>query len=300
MKITQTILLLAMALSCAFLAHACLSWLLKALLWAWSPLAQGEVEAFAYQRSVYRTADLSLRPVLMVVAGAGLAWGGGLICPAPISMLLMFSGVLAILAALVMDLQRWERVAVTSSSLWFQRGFGHAVRQLNIHQIAEVTVQEKDERFATLRRWRGNRSVRLFVRMSDKHVVSLPKTDGFSGADAVEQVANFVRHRLQQIREATAAPENSQIPTKVVARPAVQTAVPVSSDQGVAPAATRPAPESSGMKPKPKKATSVAPMPSDGIVPTLSSELTLPPTEEEDQAVRRALRDLRRQKRVNL
>lgn len=296
MKITQTFLLLAMALSCAFLAHASLSWLLKSLLWAWSPLAQGEVEAFAYQRAVYRTADLNLRPVVMVVAGAGVAWGGGLVCPAPISMLLMFSGVLAILAALVMDLQRWERVAVTSSSLWFQRGFGHTVHHLSIHNIAEVTVQERDERLATLRRWRGNRNIRLSVQMSDNRVVTLPKTDVRSGADAVEQVANFMRHRLQQIREVAATQAMFAIPQKSPLKTPALKASAQSPSHAVPIVASKPAPVAPAIKPSLKKAISRVPVAAGVVVPTLGCELVSAPPEE-DEAIRRALRDLRRHKR---
>ena len=297
MKITQTFLLLAMALSCAFLAHASLSWLLKALLWAWSPLAQGEVEALAYQRAAYRTADPALRPVVLVVAAAGVAWGGGLVCPAPVSMLLMLSGVMAILAALVMDLQRWERVAVTSSSLWFQRGLGHTVQHLSLLNVAEVTVQEKDERLATLRHWRGNRSIRLCVRMSDKQVVTLPKTDVFSGADAVEQVANFMRHRLQQIREVAATQSQFAITQKSVAKASVQKAAARSAAQSVPPAASSPATVPPAIKPSLKKGHSGAPVPAGVVVPTLSLELVSAPAEDDD-AIRQALRDLRRQKRA--
>jgi hypothetical protein len=299
MKITQTFLLFAIALPCAFLAHASLSWLLKSLLWAWSPLAQGEVEAFAYQRAVYRTADRSLRPVLMVVAGAGVAWGGGLVCPAPIAMMLMFSGVLAILAALVMDLQRWERVAVTSSSLWFQRGFGHKVHHLSLHNVAEVIVHEKDERLATLRHWRGNRSIRLCVRMSEKQVVTLPKTDVFSGAEAVEQVANFMRHRLQQIREVEATQAQFAITQKSVAKASVQKAAARSAAQSAPPAASPPAPVPPAITPSLKKRHSVAPVPAGVAVPSLGLERVSAPPEDDD-AIRQALRDLRRQKRPHL
>ena len=70
--ILEIFLLLAVALFGALIAHAALSRLTKALLWAWSPLTRDEVEVHVYQRAVYRTADPTLRPVLGAVAAAGL------------------------------------------------------------------------------------------------------------------------------------------------------------------------------------------------------------------------------------
>jgi hypothetical protein len=174
--------------------------LTKALLWAWSPLARDEVEVKVYQRAVYRTADPTLQPVVGAVATAGLVWGLGLVWHSSMSAWLMLAGVMAIMAALAMDLQRWERVAVTANSVWFQRGFGHNVHHISLNQIREVLIQEKDEQGATLRRWRNNRSARLAIRMTDGGLVALPKTDAFSGRKTIETMANFLRHRLQQSR----------------------------------------------------------------------------------------------------
>lgn len=200
MKILEIFLLLAAALLGALIVHAALSRLTKALLWAWSPLSRDEPEVKVYQRAVYRTADPTLRPVVGVVATAGLAWGLGLVWNSFFSSWLMFTGVMAIMAAIVMDLQRWERVAVTANSVWFQRGFGHNVHHISLNQIREVLVQEKNEHGATLRRWRNNRSVRLAIRMADRRLVALPKTDAFSGRKTIETMADFLRHRLQHSR----------------------------------------------------------------------------------------------------
>lgn len=183
-------------------AHALLARVVKALLWAWSPLATGEAEACTYQRRVYCTADRKLWPVVCVAGGAGVAWGLGLVWHSSLSSWLMLVGVLGVLAALAMDLQRWERVAVSGNSVWFQRGLGHTVHQVLIGNIRDVQVQECKEGGFTLRHGHRNRSARLSLLTGDKRLVSLPKTDAFSGADAVENMANFLRLRLQQIREA--------------------------------------------------------------------------------------------------
>jgi hypothetical protein len=220
LKILETFLLLVLALFGALIAHAALSWSTKALLWLWSPLARDEVEEKVYQRAVYRTADPALRPVIGMAAAAGLAWGLGLVWQSGFSSWLMFSGVMAVMAALVMDLQRWDRVAVTASFVWFQRGFGNTVHRVSLNNVIEVLVQEKDEPCITLRRWRKSRSARLAIRTADKRLVSLPKTDAFSGLESIEIMANFLRHRLQKNREA-AVPNRSQQPKLGARQPAV-------------------------------------------------------------------------------
>ncbi len=50
----------------------------------------------------------------------------------------------------------------------------------------------------TLRHGRNNAVCRLMLRLNDKHVVALPKTDANSGLADVEAVANHVRARQQQ------------------------------------------------------------------------------------------------------
>lgn len=202
MKALESLLLLGLALGGALMAHALLGRVIKALLWAWSPLASGEAEACTYQRSVYRTADPTLVPVVSVAACSGLAWGLGLVLSSMASPWLMLAGVLGVLAALVMDLQRWERVAVSGNSLWFQRGLGHTVHQVAIGNIREVSVQESTELGFTLRHLRRNRSARLNLRLADKRNLLLPKTDAVSGSESIENMANFLRLRLQQLREA--------------------------------------------------------------------------------------------------
>lgn len=201
-KALESLLLLGLALGGALMAHALLGRVIKALLWAWSPLASGEAEACTYQRSVYRTADPTLVPVVSVAACSGLAWGLGLVLSSMASPWLMLAGVLGVLAALVMDLQRWERVAVSGNSLWFQRGLGHTVHQVAIGNIREVSVQESAELGFTLRHLRRNRSARLNLRLADKRNLLLPKTDAGSGSESIENMANFLRLRLQQLREA--------------------------------------------------------------------------------------------------
>lgn len=208
--VIESLLLLGLALSGAVVAHALLSKVVKVLLWAWSPLASGEAEACTYQRSVYFTSEPALLVVVGVAAASGLAWGLGLIWHTVFSPWLMLAGALGVLTALGFDLQCWERVAVSANNVWFQRGLGHTVHQLAIDNIREVSVHESAEGGFTLRRGRRNRSVRLSLRTLDKHVIALPKTDARSGLEAVENMANFLRLRLQQQREAALEKAQSQ------------------------------------------------------------------------------------------
>jgi len=194
-------LVLALPFMAAFgvAGHALLARGVKAVLWSWSPLATGEPEAASYQRQVYHTADPAMLQVVGAAAGAGvLMWLG----MATGFSLLGWLGVLAVPGAVALDVQRWERVAVSAHHLWFQRGWGSKVHQVVLENIRDLSVEESEaEGGFTLRHGRRNRLVRLSVRMHDKRVVALPKTDAHGGLDAVEAVANMLRQRLQQIRE---------------------------------------------------------------------------------------------------
>jgi len=92
-------------------------------------------------------------------------------------------------------------VAVSGHNLWFQRGFRGQVHQVALDNIRDVSVEETAARGFTLRHGRNNRLVRLNVRMQDKRVIALPKTDAHSSIDAVEAVANHLRMRLQQLHD---------------------------------------------------------------------------------------------------
>ena len=108
---------------------------------------------------------------------------------------------LALVAAVALEVLRWERVAASANNLWFQRGFGSTVHQVLIENIRDVAMQESEVRGFTLRHGTRNRLARLQVRMADRRVVALPKTDAFSGLDDVEGVANHLRLRLQQLAD---------------------------------------------------------------------------------------------------
>jgi len=178
--------------------HALLARGVKAVLWSWSPLASGEPEAASYQRQVYHTADPATLQVMAAAVGAGLLLWLGV---ATGYSLFGWLGVLAIPGAVALDVRCWERVAVSAHHLWFQRGWGSTVHQVVLENIRDVSVEEFDAQGFTLRHGRHNRLVRLSVRMHDKRLVALPKTDAHSGLDAVETVANMLRQRLHQMRE---------------------------------------------------------------------------------------------------
>lgn len=194
----QLLLALPFLVAIAIASHALLARAVKAVLWSWAPLATGEPEAATYERRVYHTADTPMLKVLAAAAGAGLLMWLGLALGWKI---FWWAGVLGIAGAVALDVLLWERVAVSAHNLWFQRGFRNKVHQVDLENIRDVSVDQNETGGFTLRYGRRNNLVRLSVRMNDKRVVALPKTDAHAGLKGVEAVAEFLRMRLQQIRD---------------------------------------------------------------------------------------------------
>ncbi|HEV7913913.1 MAG TPA: hypothetical protein VGP22_09105, partial [Albitalea sp.] len=202
MKTFQLALLLPFLLAFGVAGHALLSRVVKAVLWAWSPLATGEPEAATYERRVYHTADRPMTEIMALAAGAGLLLWLALLFDIG---LLWAAAVLLLAGAVALDVLRWERVAISAHNLWFQRGFRSTVHQVALENIRDVAVDDIEARGFTLRHGTRNRLARLSVRMADKRVVALPKTDADGGLEAVEKVANHLRMRLQQLHDRKAS-----------------------------------------------------------------------------------------------
>lgn len=201
MDVLSSVLTLPMAVAAAGAAHYLGSKAVKAVLWSVSPLSTGEPQAFAYERDVWRTAEPAMLQVLIAVLASGVVvWLGAVTGLGWLSGL----GVLAWIGALLFDLQRWERVAVSANNLWFQRGYWEKVHQVAYENIRDAHIEEKDTGGFTLRRGRHNRVCRLQVRMKDKRIVALPKTDAHSGLGDVEEVANQLRQRLRHLEDRAA------------------------------------------------------------------------------------------------
>jgi len=197
-KTYQLVLALPFTLALGVAGHAVLSRGVKVVLWAWSPLATGEPEAASYERRVYHTADMPMMQIVAASAATGLLPWIGLATGAAVW---WFIGLLALSAVIALDVLRWERVAVSGHNLWFQRGFRGKVHQVVMDNIRDASLEEMDAGGFTLRHGTHNRLVRLQVRMSDKRLIALPKTDASSGLQAVQAVADFLTMRLQQIRD---------------------------------------------------------------------------------------------------
>lgn len=188
------VLALPFLLAIAVAGHILLSRGVKAVVSAVYPLANGEPEIAGYERRVYSTADRAMLEIVALVLASGvvmwigmtwkLGWIGTL-------------GVLMLLGAVALDMVRWERVTLSASYVWFQRGLGHKVHQVAIENIRDVSVTEADAPGYTLRHLNRNRSCRLSMRMNDKRVVALPKTDAHGELEAVEALANHIRARQQ-------------------------------------------------------------------------------------------------------
>lgn len=188
----STWVMLPFALALAVGLHIVLGRAAKAVAGSVSPLARGEPEAGGYQRHVYGTAHRAMLEVVALVLAAGALMWVGMAWSALWAMAL---GVLMLFGAVGLDLHRWERVTVSANYVWFQRGLGQTVHQVAIENIRDVAVTEDEAPGFTLRHLNHNRVCRLTMRMSDKRVVALPKTDAEAGLDAVEEVANLIRTR---------------------------------------------------------------------------------------------------------
>ncbi len=196
--LTSTLVQLPMMLALAVGAHVLLGRIAKWLAGAISPLATGEEEAVRYQRDVYGSVEREVLEVVgVVLAGGVLMWLGSTFAP---NWLINF-GVVLVLAAVVLDLLRWERASASANFVWFQRGLTRKVHQVAIENIHDVSVQEEDTRGFTLRHATNNRMCRVHLRLNDKTIVSLPRTDAHRLLDDVETLANHVRARQQMIGE---------------------------------------------------------------------------------------------------
>lgn len=198
MDLLSAVLTLPMSVAAAGAGHYLVSRGVKAVLWSVSPLATGEPQAYTYERDVWRTAEPAvLQVVIAALASGPVVWLGGVTGWRWLAAL----GMLAWFGALALDLLRWERVAVSANNLWFQRGLRERVHQVAYENIRDVHVEEKEAGGFTLRRGRDNRTCRLQVRMKDKRIVALPKTDAHSGLGDVEEVANQLRQRLRHLED---------------------------------------------------------------------------------------------------
>jgi hypothetical protein len=226
----QIIFAFPFALAFGLVAHAGVSRAVKLVLWAWSPLASGEPEAASYERRVYHTAD---RPMMQVAAAAALAGLPWLVAMAGGGSGWWWVGCLAVLAVVGLDVLMWERVAVSAHYLWFQRGFRGKVHQVAMENIRDGSIEETEVRGFTLRHGRHNKLVRLQVRLSDKRVIALPKTDAHNGFSSVEAVDTYLRMRLQQLRDQETERGRRSLKAQLDLPPAEPGAVPTADDDAL-------------------------------------------------------------------
>lgn len=218
------VLALLFMLAIAVAGHVLLSRAAKALASAVYPLASGEPEVGGYERRVYSTADRAMLEVVGVVLTAGVLMWVGMTWSGWVG----FLGVLTLIGAVALDMTRWEHVTASANFIWFQRGFGRKVHQVAIENIRDVTVSESEVKGFTPRHLNRNRTCRLNMRMKDKRVVALPKTDAHGELEAVEALANHIRTRQQLIDDRAATKRAGDEGSAATARIAAQ---PVSTDR---------------------------------------------------------------------
>ncbi len=227
MKPYQIVFALPFALAFGLAAHALTTRGVKLVLWAWAPLATGEPEAASYDRRVYHTAENRMMQVAAAAALAGLPWLAAIAGAGGLAWLL---GLVALAAVVTFDVLVWERVAISAHYLWFQRGFRGKVHQVAMENIRDGSVEETEAKGFTLRHGTRNRLVRLNVRLSDKRVIALPKTDAYTGLESVESVGNYLRMRLQQIRDQETQRGRRALKAQLDLPPASSTEVPAAAD----------------------------------------------------------------------
>jgi hypothetical protein len=222
MKWTTAVPLLPVLLLLGVLAHALLARASKGIISAAKPLSRGEPDACGYERQVYHTADPDMLMIVGIALGAGLLGWLSLVTG---HAWLGVVAIVAVLGAVALDLWKWERVVGSASYVWFQRGLTGTVHQLAIENIRDLAVDEEDASVPTLRSLipgQRNTVCRLRLRLQDKRIVALPRTDAHSGVGRVEQVANHVRQRKQQAADSQALTESSEI-ASVAAKQAANT-----------------------------------------------------------------------------
>jgi len=181
---------------------------LKELLRRARPLAIGEPEIAGYDRAVYHSTQPAMLAVVALAAGAGVAlWVGAYAA----SLIGWSSAAIFVVAALALDLWHWERVALSAQYVWFQRGLAARVHQVLIDNVRDARVEERAARGLTLR-GRANRTVRLQLRMRDRIIAALPKTDAANGGrEAVEAIAELINEQIAHIRAARETPTEEQL-----------------------------------------------------------------------------------------
>ncbi len=185
-------------LGAAIVAHVLLARAAKWIASAVAPLASGEEEAVRYQRGVYGTADRGARDIVILVLVAGVLMGLGATF-APRWLVAVGAGL--VVGAVVLDMLRWERASASANFVWFQRGYQRKLHQIAIENIRDVAVHEEEAPGFTLLHGRRNRICRVHLKLHDKTIVSLPRTDAARALDDVEALANHVRARMQLLTE---------------------------------------------------------------------------------------------------
>lgn len=188
--------------------HALAARALKEALHRFAPLATTETELVRYERRVYHSTEPAMLAVvaLALAGGIGLWWGAYAMSTAGWSV----GGVL-IAAAVLWDLWSWQRVTAGEENVWFQRGLRGTVHQVLIENIRDFQLEEQEAPGLSLR-GTNNVTVRLKLRMRDRHIAALPKTDaGGGGREAVVAMAQHIDARLAQIRAAKPVPTEDRL-----------------------------------------------------------------------------------------
>ena len=169
----------------------------KQALSRWAPLPRGEHRIAGYERSVHDSVEPAMQTiVVLAAAGGAMLWAGAYTA----STLAWGCAAVTLLAAVGLDLALWQRVEVGAEHVWFQRRLFGTVHQVLIENMRDATVEQQDVGGLSLRHGRHNATVRLKLRLKDRHVAALPKTGASGGRADVEAVAARIEERLRSLR----------------------------------------------------------------------------------------------------
>lgn len=199
------------ALVAAALLEVLVSRAVRAVLLSFKPLSGEQTDSVHYSRSIFtpgsRDAALVWLGLVLTALGAAGAWVG--------SGTWAWLALLGFALALGWDLWTWERVAVSTRTVSWRRGWRHSTRQLPISRVTDVHLVEKRlaDNLGPLAQPLGTCYVALQLR--DGGVAKLPRSGILASRSRVEDVANFVRMQLAIVQEERERSKNDKRREKI-------------------------------------------------------------------------------------
>lgn len=171
---------------------------LRAAWLAHEPLSGEHTDSVVYHRSLWTPGEADLLGVAGLLALSGALAAASLFGGTGS----LWLALPAWLAALALDLARWQRVAASVKFVSWRRGWRRSARRIAVSDLREVSVVERSafgSRWPALARPRVG-YVALLLR--NGKAVKLPRNGALFGGDTeVERLANFVRLQMDMVAD---------------------------------------------------------------------------------------------------